>query len=183
MVGLGRGVLDGTTHPDAVVQIPAAMCNRHGLIAGATGTGKTVTLQVMAEQLSAIGVPVFAADMKGDLSGIAQPAEPNDRLTERATELGIEWTPNGCPTAFLSLGGVGAGVPVRAPVSAFGPELLAKVLGANETQRSSLALVFRYARAPRSPCATPRASSAARPPGRRRVRSAPRARRQPPGAA
>ncbi|MET0825760.1 MAG: helicase HerA-like domain-containing protein [Acidimicrobiales bacterium] len=145
VVGLGRGVLDGTTHPDAVVQIPAAMCNRHGLIAGATGTGKTVTLQVMAEQLSAIGVPVFAADMKGDLSGIAHPAEPNDRLTGRATELGIEWTPNGSPTAFLSLGGVGPGVPVRAPVSAFGPELLAKVLGANETQRSSLALVFRYA--------------------------------------
>jgi DNA helicase HerA-like ATPase len=145
VVGLGRGVLDGTTHPDAVVQIPAAMCNRHGLIAGATGTGKTVTLQVMAEQLSAIGVPVFAADMKGDLSGVSRPGEPNERLTGRADELGIEYTPNGSPTCFLALGGVGPGVPVRAPVSAFGPELLAKILGANETQRSSLALVFRYA--------------------------------------
>ncbi len=145
VVGLGRGVLEGTTHPDAVVQIPAAMCNRHGLIAGATGTGKTVSLQVMAEQLSSIGVPVFAADMKGDLSGLSAPATPNDRLTGRATELGISWTPTACPVTFLSLGGVGPGVPVRAPVTAFGPELLAKVLGSNETQRSSLALVFRYA--------------------------------------
>ncbi len=145
VVGLGRGVLGGTTHPDAVVQIPAAMCNRHGLIAGATGTGKTVSLQVMAEQLSSIGVPVFAADMKGDLSGLSAPAVPNDRLTGRATELGISWTPTACPVTFLSLGGVGPGVPVRAPVTAFGPELLAKVLGSNETQRSSLALVFRYA--------------------------------------
>jgi DNA helicase HerA-like ATPase len=145
VVGLGRGVLDGSTHPDAVVQIPAAMCNRHGLIAGATGTGKTVTLQVMAEQLSAIGVPVFAADMKGDLSGMSRPGEPNEKLTGRAEELGVEYTPNGSPTCFLSLGGIGPGVPVRAPVSAFGPELLAKILGSNETQRSSLALVFRYA--------------------------------------
>ena len=145
VIGLGRGVLDGTTHPDAVVQIPAAMCNRHGLIAGATGTGKTVTLQVMAEQLSSIGVPVFAADMKGDLSGVSRPGEPNEKLTGRAEELGVEYTPNGSPTCFLSLGGVGPGVPVRAPVSAFGAELLAKILGSNETQRSSLALVFRYA--------------------------------------
>jgi len=144
-VGVGRGVLDGSTHPDAVVQIPAAMMNRHGLIAGATGTGKTVTLQVLAEQLSAIGVPVFAADMKGDLSGISRPAQPNEKLTARAEELAVELTPNGTPTCFLSLGGVGPGVPIRAPVSSFGPELLAKILGSNETQRSSLALVFRYA--------------------------------------
>jgi DNA helicase HerA-like ATPase len=145
VVDVGRGVLDGTTHPDAVVQIPAAMMNRHGLIAGATGTGKTVTLQVLAEHLSSIGVPVFAADMKGDLSGISRPAQPNERLTARADELEFELTPNGSPTCFLSLGGLGPGVPVRAPVSAFGPDLLAKVLGANETQRSSLVLVFRYA--------------------------------------
>ena len=145
VVALGRGVLDGTTHQDAVVQIPAAMCNRHGLVAGATGTGKTVTLQVMAEQLSAIGVPVFAADMKGDLSGVSRPAKPNEKLTARAAELGIELTPAGSPTCFLSLGGLGPGVPIRAPVSSFGPELLAKILGSNDTQRSSLALVFRYA--------------------------------------
>jgi hypothetical protein len=144
-LGLGRAVLDGTTHPDAVVQIPAAMTNRHGLIAGATGTGKTKTLQLMAEQLSAMGVPVFAADVKGDLSGLSKPGETSDRVTSRAGDLGVEWSPAGFPTSFLSLGGLGPGVPVRATVSSFGPQLLAKVLGANETQEASLSLVFRYA--------------------------------------
>ncbi len=142
---LGRGMLDGETHTDAVVQIPAAMVNRHGLIAGATGTGKTKTLQLMAEQLSAMGVPVFAADIKGDLSGISRPGETSDRVTSRSKDLAIEWSPAGFPTTFLSLGGIGAGVPVRSTVSAFGPQLMAKVLGANETQESSLSLVFRYA--------------------------------------
>ncbi len=144
-LGLGRAVLDGTTHPDAVVQIPAAMVNRHGLIAGATGTGKTKTLQLMAEQLSAMGVPVFAADIKGDLSGVSQPGATSDRVTSRAQDLGVEWSGAGFPTSFLSLGGLGPGVPVRATVSSFGPQLLAKVLGANETQEASLSLVFRYA--------------------------------------
>src|SRR3954454_4249719 len=108
---LGRGMLDGETHPEAVVRIPAAMLNRHGLIAGATGTGKTKTLQLLAEQLSAMGVPVFAADVKGDLSGLLQPGEPSDRVSQRATALGIQWTPAGHPVSFLSLGGLGAGVP------------------------------------------------------------------------
>ena len=144
-VQLGRGVLGGKTAPGAVVQLPAAMCNRHGLIAGATGTGKTKTLQLLAEQLSAIGVPVFAADVKGDLTGLLQPGQPSDRLTARAKELGVEHTPAGHPVTFLSLGGIGPGVPVRATVSSFGPQLLAKVLGANETQASSLSLVFHYA--------------------------------------
>jgi len=121
------------------------MCNRHGLIAGATGTGKTKTLQLMAEQLSAMGVPVFAADVKGDLSGLSRPGQPSDGVTKRAGELGIEWSPKGFPVTFLSLGGIGSGVPVRATVSAFGPQLLAKVMDANETQASSLSLVFRYA--------------------------------------
>ncbi|MEO6627223.1 MAG: helicase HerA-like domain-containing protein [Aquihabitans sp.] len=142
---LGRAMLGGTVQKDAVVQVPAAMCNRHGLIAGATGTGKTKTLQLMAEQLSAMGVPVFAADVKGDLSGLSRPGEQSDRVTGRAGDLGIEWSPNGFPVTFLSLGGIGPGVPVRATVSAFGPQLLAKVMDANETQASSLSLVFRYA--------------------------------------
>ncbi|MGI8684158.1 MAG: helicase HerA-like domain-containing protein [Acidimicrobiales bacterium] len=145
VVGLGRGVLDGTTLPDAVVQLPAAMCNRHGLIAGATGTGKTKTLQLLAEQLSAIGVPVFAADVKGDLTGLLQPGEAGDRVKARAEELGVEFAPSGHPVTFLALGGIGPGVPVRATVSSFGPQLLSKVLGANETQASSLSLVFHYA--------------------------------------
>ncbi len=144
-VALGRGMLDGTTDPSAVVALSAAMCNRHGLIAGATGTGKTITLQLLAEQLSALGVSVFAADMKGDLSGISEIGEHNDRIDARVSELGIEWTPAARAVQFLSLGGVGVGVPLRATVSAFGPTLLAKVMDANDTQTSSLSLVFRYA--------------------------------------
>ncbi len=144
-VMLGRGVRHGVVHPDAVVQIPAAMCNRHGLIAGATGTGKTRTLQLLAEQLSAMGVSVFTADIKGDLTGLVRPGEPSERITARAAELGQPWEPAAQPVQFLSLGGLGPGVPVRATVSSFGPQLMAKVLGANETQRSGLSLVFHYA--------------------------------------
>ncbi|QXC62171.1 DUF853 domain-containing protein [Aquihabitans sp. G128] len=144
-IDIGRAVHDGTAFPGAVVQVPTAMCNRHGLIAGATGTGKTVTLQLLAEQLSAQGVPVFTADVKGDLSGLVKPATPGDKITKRVLELGLTYTPTGAPVQFWALGGQGSGVPVRATVSSFGPQLLAKVLGANETQTSSLALVFYYA--------------------------------------
>ena len=144
-IDLGRGMLDGKTAPDALVQLPASMLNRHGLVAGATGTGKTKTLQLMAEQISALGVPVFAADMKGDLAGLTKPGEASDRINERATDLGVTWSPTTYPASFLSLGGIGPGIPVRAAVSSFGPTLMAKVLGANATQSSSLSLVFRYA--------------------------------------
>ncbi|WP_426573064.1 helicase HerA-like domain-containing protein [Aquihabitans sp. McL0605] len=144
-VDIGRAVLDGTSYPEAVVQIPTAMCNRHGLIAGATGTGKTVTLQLLAEQLSAQGVPVFTADIKGDLTGLAEPAQPGDKIQARIDELKLTYTPTGTPVQFWALGGQGPGVPVRASLGSFGPQLLSKVLGANETQSSSLALVFYYA--------------------------------------
>jgi DNA helicase HerA-like ATPase len=144
-VDLGRGMLDGTTYPEAAVRLPAAMCNRHGLIAGATGTGKTKTLQLITEQLSAMGVPVFVADVKGDLTGLSQPGTVNDKVQQRVDDLQVEWAPAGFPVTFLSLGGLGPGVPVRSTISAFGPQLLAKVIGANETQASSLSLVFRYA--------------------------------------
>src|SRR5919202_2151172 len=90
---LGRGIQGGTLFPDAVVQVPAAMCNRHGLIAGATGTGKTKTLQLMAEQLSAMGVPVFVADIKGDLTGLSRPGTPSDQLQRRIDDLGVQWSP------------------------------------------------------------------------------------------
>ena len=142
---LGAGMRDGEVYPEAVVQIPLAMTNRHGLIAGATGTGKTVTLQILAEQLAAAGVAVFAADMKGDLSGLMTAAEPNEKIDDRVKGLGIDYAPAGHDVTFWSLGGIGEGIPLRASVSSFGPELLAKVLGSNETQRSSLALVFAYA--------------------------------------
>src|SRR4051794_32038680 len=142
---LGRGVHDGKVVPEAVVRVPLSMVNRHGLIAGATGTGKTKTLQGLAEQLSAAGVPVFAADVKGDVSGLAAAGDADGPGAKRASELGMEWSPQSFPVEFLSLGGIGAGVPVRATVSDFGPLLLAKVLGANDAQEQSLSLVFRFA--------------------------------------
>ena len=141
----GAVVHGGTTHPDAQVRVPLAMLNRHGLIAGATGTGKTKTLQLLTEQLSAAGVPVVVADVKGDLSGLAQPGPGGDRVARRAEQTGDAWAPAAFPVEFLSLGGLGTGVPVRATVTGFGPTLLAKVLGLNATQESSLGLVFHYA--------------------------------------
>ena len=144
-IDLGRGVHDGSVASDAVVQIPLSMMNRHGLIAGATGTGKTKTLQLLAEQLSAAGVSVFVADVKGDVSGLSVPGDTDGVAAKRAKEIGEAFNPIGFPVEFLSLGGIGAGVPVRATVSDFGPQLLAKVLDANETQEQSLGLVFRYA--------------------------------------
>ncbi len=144
-IELGKGVLDGAVEPDAAVRIPLAMMNRHGLIAGATGTGKTKTAQLLAEQLSAAGVPVLMADVKGDVSGLAAPGDPAGPGPKRAGQLGMTWAPAAFPVEFLSLGGIGPGVPVRATVSDFGPQLLGKVLSANETQEQSLALVFRYA--------------------------------------
>jgi DNA helicase HerA-like ATPase len=144
-IDLGRGVHDGKLAQDAVVRLPLKTMNRHGLIAGATGTGKTRTLQLIAEQLSAQGVPVFAADYKGDLSGLREPGAADGPAAERMKELGLAHEPTGFPVEFLSLGCIGPGVPVRATVTDFGPQLLAKVLGSNDTQEASLALVFRFA--------------------------------------
>jgi uncharacterized protein len=131
--------------PDTAVEvgIPLGFLNRHGLIAGATGTGKTRTLQLIAEQASLAGCPVFAADMKGDLAGIGAPGEPGERVAARAAELATAWEPAGCPVELLSLTGEG-GVALRATVTEFGPTLLSKVLGLNETQESSLGLIFRF---------------------------------------
>jgi DNA helicase HerA-like ATPase len=146
VVEIGALVVDDVAVPSAPVRIPLGMLNRHGLVAGATGTGKTRTLQLLAEQVSAHGVPVFAADVKGDLSGIAVPGTPSERLTQRCADVGQTWQPLGSPTELLTLGGLGTGVPVRASLESFGPLLLAKVLGLNETQESSLGLVFHHAR-------------------------------------
>ncbi|UFN43252.1 helicase HerA-like domain-containing protein [Nocardioides okcheonensis] len=141
---LGGLMLDAETLGDARIRIPLAMLNRHGLVAGATGTGKTKTLQLLAEQLSAQGVPVFAADIKGDLSGLGVAGEPSDKLSARTASVGQEWTATAFPTELYAIGGQGTGVPVRVTMSAFGPTLLAKVLDLNETQESSLGLVFYY---------------------------------------
>ncbi len=125
------------------VRLPLALGNRHGLVAGATGTGKTRTLQGMAEQLSLNGVPVFLADVKGDLSGLAQPGAVNPKLQDRCSKLGISFQGREFPVEYLSLSGKN-GIPLRATVSSFGPILLSKVLGLNETQQSSLTMVFKF---------------------------------------
>ncbi|RII11969.1 AAA-like domain protein [Streptomyces sp. YIM 130001] len=142
---LGALLWDGRCLPDAQVRIPLAMLNRHGLVAGATGTGKTKTLQLIAEQLAGQGVPVFLADVKGDVSGISAPGAANEQVEARAREVGQEWRAQGFPTEFYALGGLGPGVPVRATVTGFGPVLLAKVLQLNQTQEQSLGLIFHYA--------------------------------------
>jgi uncharacterized protein len=134
---------DAAVHQDPKIKIPLAMMNRHGLIAGATGTGKTRTLQLLTEQLSAQGVPVFAADVKGDLSGLAVPGDANERVTGRAKEIGWAWKPAGVPVEFVSLSGK-LGVQLRATVSSFGPLLLGKALSLNDTQTSVLTMVFKY---------------------------------------
>ena len=140
---LGAPVYAGECHPEPLVALPLAMANRHGLVAGATGTGKTKTLQLLAEQLSAAGVPVFLADLKGDLSGIAVAGEASADVQQRAKETGFAWKPGGCPVELLSLTGA-RGAQVRATVTSFGPLLLANVLGLNDTQESVLSLVFKY---------------------------------------
>ncbi|MBD9736089.1 DUF853 family protein, partial [Streptomyces sp. H28] len=142
---LGALLWDGRCHADAGIRLPLAVLNRHGLVAGATGTGKTKTLQLITEQLSAQGVPVFLADMKGDLSGICAPGEPGPRIEERARDVHQEWTATGFPAEFYALGGIGHGIPLRAAVTSFGPLLLAKVLELNPTQEQSLGLIFHYA--------------------------------------
>lgn len=142
---LGGLMLNATDLSDVHIRIPLGMVNRHGLVAGATGTGKTKTLQLLAEQLSANGVPVFAADIKGDLSGLSVPGEDNEKIKARAQSVGQEWKATGFPVEFFALGGQGVGTPLRVTMSGFGPLLLSKVLGLNDTQESSLGLVFHYA--------------------------------------
>ena len=126
-----------------LVLLPA-LANRHGLITGATGTGKTVTLQALAQQLSSIGVPVFMADVKGDLSGLAKAGGGNPKVAERAKQLGVELAYEPCPVAFWDVFGQ-SGHPIRATVSDMGPLLLSRMLGLNETQEGVLNLVFKIA--------------------------------------
>ena len=121
------------------------MANRHGLIAGATGTGKTVTLQVLAESFSQAGVPCFMADMKGDLSGISQPGKMSGFIEKRCPEFGIENPQfHGVPTRFFDVFGQ-QGHPLRATISDMGPQLLARLLALNETQTGVLNVVFKIA--------------------------------------
>jgi DNA helicase HerA-like ATPase len=143
-VTLGSAMHDGTLVNDVRVQVALSMLNRHGLVAGATGTGKTKTLQLIAGQLSKAGVPVFIADIKGDLTGLAAPGNATDpKVLQRASDLGMTFQPSGHPVEFLSLSGQ-LGAQVRATVHSFGPLLLGKVLNLNDTQTSILSIVFKY---------------------------------------
>ncbi|HEX4251843.1 MAG TPA: helicase HerA-like domain-containing protein [Pseudonocardia sp.] len=142
---LGTVVLDGEVDSSARVRISLAMLNRHGLVAGATGTGKTKTLQNLAEQLSSAGVPVVMADIKGDLSGLSREGQDSDRTKARAAETGDDWAPTAFPVEFLSLGADSGAIPIRATLTQFGPILLSKVLGLNDTQESTLGLIFHWA--------------------------------------
>jgi len=142
---LGRLMIDAETLSEVAIRIPLSMLNRHGLVAGATGTGKTKTLQLMAEQLSAHGVPVFAADIKGDLSGLSTPGTADPKVEDRARSVGQTWQAQGFPVEFFAIGGEGTGAPLRATMTAFGPTLLSRILDLNDTQESSLGLVFHYA--------------------------------------
>ena len=142
-IALGAPLHAGECLPEPIIALPLAMANRHGLVAGATGTGKTKTLQLMAEQLSNAGVSVFLGDMKGDVSGIGAAGEANERVQTRARDTGYAWRGAAAPVEFYSLTGK-RGAQVRATVSSFGPLLLAKVLELNETQTSVLSLVFKF---------------------------------------
>jgi DNA helicase HerA-like ATPase len=141
---IGSAMQQDELFNDVHVQVPLSILNRHGLVAGATGTGKTKTLQLLAGQLSKQGVPVFVADIKGDLTGLAAPGDAaNPKVQERMASLGLAFEASGHPVEFLSLSGK-LGAQVRATVHSFGPLLLGKVLDLNETQTSVLALVFKY---------------------------------------
>ena len=139
-------VADNNGEPvaEAHVKIPLKTLNRHGLIAGATGTGKTRTLQLLAEQLSDAGVPVFMLDVKGDLSGLNQAGASNPKIEERAKQLNKPFAPTGFPIELYSLSGK-LGAQMRATVTEFGPVLLAKILELNDTQTGVLAVIFKYA--------------------------------------
>jgi len=141
---LGGALLDGQVPPGAVVRVPLRTMNRHGLICGATGSGKTKTLQVLAEQLSLKGVPVLLMDVKGDLSGMAAPGAENAHITERHARIGEPYEPQALPVELLTLSNE-PGARLRATVSEFGPVLLGRILELNDTQQSVLALIFKYA--------------------------------------
>lgn len=141
---LGSALLDGVPQKEAQIKLPLKTLNRHGLIAGATGTGKTVTLQVIAENMCAKGIPVLMMDLKGDLSGIAKSGVSNPKIEERHNAIGIPFVPNSTSVEFLTLSKE-SGAKLRATVSEFGPVLFSKMLNLNDTQSGIVAIVFKYA--------------------------------------
>src|ERR1700712_3319008 len=142
-VKIGIGMLDGKPVSGADINLPLKTMNRHGLIAGATGTGKTKTLQMITEALSNASVPVLVMDIKGDLSGLGAAGTVNDRITARCEAIGMKYAPQGFPVEFLTLSGE-KGVRMRATVSEFGPILLSRILELNDTQEGVVAMIFKY---------------------------------------
>ena len=142
-VTLGAAMLDGVAVGEAVVKIPLKTLNRHGLIAGATGTGKTKTIQVLSEQLSANGIPVLMMDIKGDFSGIAMQGEEKSFITERHTKINLPYSPKSFPVELLTLSEQN-GVRMRATVSEFGPVLFSRILDLNDTQSGVISVIFKY---------------------------------------
>jgi DNA helicase HerA-like ATPase len=140
---LGGAMLDGVCQSETFIRLPLKMFNRHGLIAGATGTGKTKTLQIIAEQLSAYGVPSLVMDVKGDLSGIAAKSPGHPKIDERHEKIGLPFIPGTSPVEFLSLSEE-KGIRLRATVSEFGPVLFSKILGLNDIQTGIIAVIFKY---------------------------------------
>ncbi|WP_430412087.1 helicase HerA-like domain-containing protein [Kordia sp.] len=142
-ITMGAAMHEGETITEAYVKIPLKTLNRHGLIAGATGTGKTKTLQILAENLSDKGIPVLLMDLKGDLSGIAKPSPGHAKIDERHTKIGFPFEANNFPVEILSLSDQD-GVRLRATVSEFGPVLLSRILDLSETQSGIVAVIFKY---------------------------------------
>lgn len=140
---IGGAMLNGECVDQTQVKIPLKTLNRHGLIAGATGTGKTKTLQVIAENMSLKGIPTLLMDLKGDLSGLAQPGELNDHITWRQGQIGVPYEPQAMPVELLSLSEE-PGVKLRATVSEFGPVLFSKILDLNDTQQGIMSILFKY---------------------------------------
>jgi len=140
---LGGAMLDGECLPETYVKVPLKTINRHGLIAGATGTGKTKTLQIIAEQLSEKGVPVILMDLKGDLSGLAQPGEEKEFITERHKKIGFPYEAKAMPVELMTISH-GDGVKLRATVTEFGPVLMSKLMELNEVQSGVVSILFKY---------------------------------------
>jgi DNA helicase HerA-like ATPase len=142
-ITLGGAILDGEALPDTFVKIPLKTLNRHGLIAGATGTGKTKTIQVLSEQLSSFGIPVLMMDIKGDFSGIAKEGKEKDFIKERHAKLNIPYSVSSFPVELLSLSKQ-EGVRLRSTVSEFGPVLFSRILDLNDTQAGVVSVIFKY---------------------------------------
>src|SRR5450432_30876 len=142
-VKIGIGMFDGKTVTGADINLPLKTMNRHGLIAGATGTGKTKTLQMITESLSNASVPVLVMDIKGDLSGLGAAGTMNDKLKDRCASIGVKYEPQAFPVEFMTLSNE-KGVRLRATVSEFGPKLLSRILELNDTQEGLVAMIFKY---------------------------------------